>query len=486
LASSGLLVGRVNSRVLVTSSSPGLLVAHDAPLGSPRRAKLLALVLALAAAAPLYTLWVAHAQPGAASLVVVGRVDGVIDGATCDYVKSLLSYAAERGAALAVLELNTPGGSLDSALCIIDSIQKSSIPVAGYVVERWAVSAGTLILMCAHYAAMQPGTIIGAAQPVALTPSGGYVPINESKILNPIYKKMEACMKLHGRNATVARLFVYKNLVLTPDEALKKHVIEAVAVNLQDLLAAINGSTVRLGMASVRVVLHNPTVELYEMSLGQRVLHSLSDPLVSSILSSLGILLLIAALAAGAHHLVVVAIALILLSFLGLGMASSLAAAALLVFGLILLLIELFVTPGFGAIGFTGIALIILGVIIGFSGKPAYIAGESLAFAQKILLAVVTPLAGLMGLIVYKAAKAWRRKPAYQPTPEGKVGRAIDPINPGALGFVIVDGEYWQAKNIDSEPIKPNDKVTVVGKDGAILLVRKYKGEGPEGERAAS
>ncbi len=438
---------------------------------------LLAVFLALALHALLLASLGVAAAPAAdtRSIVVVGRVDGVIDSATCDYVKQLLSYAASEGASLVVLELNTPGGGLEAALCITDAISSSQIPVVGYVVERWAVSAGTLILMCTHYAAMQPGTIIGAAQPVALSPTGSYVPINESKILNPIYKKIEACMKLRGRNATVAKLFVYKNLVLTADEALRMHVIEAVAPNIYALLEKVNNTVFTLdGGVKLRVVLTNPELEYYGMSLGQRILHVLSDPLISSILSSIGILLLIVSLASGAHHLIVVAIALLLLSFIGLGMATTLAAAALLVFGLILLFVELFVTPGFGVIGFTGIALLVLGFLVGFTSRPAYIAGESLAVAQRVLLAVVTPLAALMGVIVYKAARAWRQKPVYKPTPEGKTGRAIDRIEPNGMGFVMVEGEYWQARNVGSETINPNDKIIVVGKDGAVLLVRKY------------
>jgi membrane-bound ClpP family serine protease len=66
---------------------------------------------------------------------------------------------------LAMVELNTPGGSLDATLRITSLLRKSSVPVVGFVVERWAMSAGTIILMCTHYAAMEPGTVIGAVQP---------------------------------------------------------------------------------------------------------------------------------------------------------------------------------------------------------------------------------------------------------------------------------------------------------------------------------
>ncbi|ABM79993.1 NfeD family protein [Hyperthermus butylicus] len=418
----------------------------------------------------------------AGDLVVVAEVYGVIDSAMCNYVNDAITYAHESHAKLLVILLNTPGGSLDAALCITEAISKSPVPVAGFVVERWAVSAGTMILMCSHYAAMQPGTIIGAVQPVALTPTGTYQPINESKMLNPVYKKIEACMRLYNRNITVAKRFVYENLVLTAEEAVKIHVVEAVAVNIHDLLAKINGSKVNMVSGQTEIVLHDPVVEYYSMPLGQRILHYLSDPLVSSIFSSIGILLLIVALASGTLQLAVVAIALLLLSFIGFGLAASLAAAALILFGLILIGVELFVTPGFGIIGFTGIALTLLGVLIGFTGKPTYIAGESLRVAQRILIAVIVPLSGLMGIVVYKAARAWRRKPVYMPLPVGKQGRAIDEMPPGGTGFVMVEGEYWQARNVGRRIIRRDEKVRVVGKDGVTLLVVPYEEGGTTGK----
>jgi len=409
--------------------------------------------------------------------IIVGRVEGVIDASTADYVASLLNMAAKEGSPLVVLELNTPGGSLDAALRIATLLRRSPTPVVGYVVDHWAMSAGTLILMCSHVAAMQPGTLIGAVQPVIVSPEGGFRTVNESKVLNSVYKEIELCMNMHGRNATLARLFVYKNLVLTASEAVKLHAVDFVADSIYTLLAKVNGSTVKTVYGERKIVLPEGYVAEYvPMPPGLRFAHILSDPLVSSFLTSIAMLIILLALASGHPHLAALGIGLMLLGLLGLGSSVSLVAIALLVIGFIMLLVELLFIPGFGAVGFTGIALIIIGLVVAFSARPLYIAGESLRAALYALLAVVTPLAGLMGVAVYKAVKIWRKPLVYQPTPVGKQGHALDDIPPGGTGFVMVEGEYWEARNVSNEPVRKGDKVVVVGKDGAVLLVSTLSG----------
>jgi membrane-bound serine protease (ClpP class) len=418
----------------------------------------------------------ARSQSGS-SIIVVGRIDGVIDASVADYVESLIDYAVETGSPLVVLEMNTPGGSLDAALRIATLLRRSPVPVTGYVVEHWAMSAGTLVLMCSHVAAMQPGTLIGAVQPVAVTPEGGFRPVNESKILNPVYKEIELCMRMHGRNASLAKRFVYNNLVLAADEALKLHAVDVVAANVYELVRRINGTTVRTVVGEERIIVPPGYQLVYRpMPAGLQLAHLLSDPLVSSLLTSIAMLIILLALASGHPHLAALGIGLMLLGLLGLGSSASLVAVALLIIGFIMLLVELLFIPGFGAVGFTGALLIVVGALVAFSGRPVYIAGESLRTALYVLLAVVMPLAGFMAIAVYKVLTVWKKPPVYQPSPVGKHGVAVDDIAPGATGFVMVEGEYWEARNVGREAIRKGDKVVVRGKDGAVLLVEKHSG----------
>lgn len=406
------------------------------------------------------------------SIVVVAPVKGVIDGSIRDYVVRALEYAEKMHASAVVLELNTPGGSLDAALDIVEMLERSPTPVIGFARGRWAVSAGTMILMCTSYAAMEPGTVIGAVQPVELTSSGEYRPVNESKVLNPVYKKIEACMRLHGRNTSLAREFVYHNLVLDAEEAVRLHAVEAVARSLWELLEKANNTVVETIYGPVRLTLIEPRIVYYGMPPGLRLAHILSDPLVSSLLTTMAVLVIIAAIASGHPLAIAAGIALMLLGLFGLGLSASVLAAALMLVGAIMLIAELALIPGFGVVGITGILLLLIGGFIMFAGKPIYIAGESLHSTLYTLLAATVPIAGLTLVVVYKAARAWRLKPIYQPSPVGKRGKALDDIPPGGTGFVLVEGEYWQARNTGDKPIRRGDMVLVVGKEGAILLVR--------------
>jgi membrane-bound serine protease (ClpP class) len=183
-------------------------------------------------------------------------------------------------------------------------------------------------------------------------------------------------------------------------------------------------------------------------------------------------LVILAALVSGHPLLIVVGIALMLIGLFGFGLSASLVSAALFLVGAILLVIELTLIPGFGVVGLTGIALMLTSAFIMFTGKPVYLAGESMKAAFYTLMAVLLPLAGLTTVIIYKAAKVWRQKPVYTPSLAGKKGRALDDIPPGGTGFVMVEGEYWRARNVGDKEIRRDDAVLVVGKEGATLLVR--------------
>ncbi len=407
------------------------------------------------------------------SLIVLGQVEGIVSGAAVDYVRSLIDYGLARNADIIIIKINTPGGSLESTLEIIEYMRNSPIPIAVFVVDRWAVSAGTMILVCSDVAAMEPGTIIGAVQPVEMAGEGFRV-INESKILNPIYKQMEACLKIHGRNYSIARDFVYKNVVLLADEAKELGVIDVVANSVHELISKINNTFIER-LSKKLIIDKQYVIETYTMPLGLRLAQLLSDPIIGSLLSSIAILLILLGLASGHPSMLVPGIALLILSLFGLGFSASIVAIGLLLVGIMLIIIEIALIPGFGVVGLTGILLSFLGFIIAFSGKEMFISQEVIEAAFKTVLAVFIPLALFMGIIVYKAAKAWRARPTYTPEIIGKTGKAIDEIRPGEQGFVLVEGEYWLAKNIGRTTIHAGDSIRVLDKKGTLLLVERVE-----------
>ncbi len=428
------------------------------------------LVVLLALAGPM--LGLAGAKAG--GVVVVAHVTGVVDSATADYVVSAIREA-ERAGGVLVLVLDTPGGSLDAALEITEALKSSRVPVIGYVKGSWAVSAGTLILECCHVAAMAPGTVIGAMQPVAYNPaSGGFTPVKESKVLNPIYKSVEACMRLHNRNTSLARSFVYENLVLDASEALEKGAIDLVASSLDELLRKVDGRTVVVHGVSVELDTWPARIVDYPMPLRLKVAHALADPLITSLLASLASLIILASILSGHLQLAVVGVALLLVALLGMGYSVNIVALAMLVVGIILLLVEILVIPGFGVVGATGIALIALGILLLPYPHPVSISPEYLSRVLVIVVAATAPLAVLVGIIVYKVMQTWKRKPFYTPEVVGKTGYVVETVSEDKVGFIRVEGELWQARSKRGK-LEPGAKVRVVGKEDTVLIVEPYE-----------
>ena len=176
-------------------------------------------------------------------IVTTLTIDETISSSTLDAFKDALTYSNDVGAQALIVKMNTPGGSVDAMLEIIEIIDNSEIPIVVYVYPKGARawSAGTFILIASHIAAMAPNTVIGSAQPVSFSPFGGAEPVNESKIINALLEVIETHAESRGRNVTVARHFVLENLNLNDKEALEQGVIDVRAEDLQDLLNKING-----------------------------------------------------------------------------------------------------------------------------------------------------------------------------------------------------------------------------------------------------
>ncbi|MCS7107260.1 MAG: nodulation protein NfeD [Acidilobaceae archaeon] len=406
--------------------------------------------------------------------VLVIKVEGVINEWTKQYVTRAIGEAEKRNVPL-IIELNTPGGLADAATDIVVAISRSRVPVIGFVVDKWAESAGTLILMSTHVAAMQPGTIIGSLQPVSYDPATGrYSPVNESKILNPIIKSLCEHGGTKGRNLTAMVRFVLFNDNYGANEALQKGVIDVVATTREELIRKLNGLTIAVFTGErVRLELEG-SYEFLDLTLSERTLSILSDPLISGLLLSVGILALVFSIASVNIPGMALGALLIIVGLLGSGLNPNVASLALIGLGAILIFIELN-TPGFGIIGGLGIIMIALGIVIlpavpgveGFTASAEYL-NRLLLYLYAIGLA-----AGVFTAFVsYKILKARSAKP-YLWRLEGARGDAIDDISPGKPGFVIVEGEYWKA--ISDEEIKKGEEVEVVQKVGASLKVRKVR-----------
>ena len=404
------------------------------------------------------------------------EVTGMIDYAMVDYVRQAIAQAEADNSVLVIM-LNTPGGYLDAALEIVAAINDARVPVVGYVVDKWAESAGTLILVSTDIAAMQPGTIIGSMQPVAYDPAtGAYQPINESKIINPIIQVLCEHGASKGRNATALVRFVLFNDNYGSREALQYGVIDYVATDLEDLISQINGDIVKLPSGdTVRIELDG---SYYRIPPSPRVviLHTLSDPVLAGVLLSLGMLIVLFSMASGHYAGAAVGALLLILGMAGSGFNPNTASLLLIALGALLVVVEIY-TPGFGIIGGTGIVMLVLGIALlplgggGFAISPAY--------ADQIAT-IIYAIGGFFGVvtafIIYKIIQVRRRKPILWSI-EGAEGVAIDDLSTEKPGFVIVEGEYWKA--VPREGTIPRGaRVRVVEKRGPVLVVEEVR-EGP-------
>jgi membrane-bound serine protease (ClpP class) len=428
---------------------------------------LLLVLVAVTLSAPLLSPAAAQ-QPE----VLVVRLEGTITTMSVELVNEALAYAEARNQPV-VLTLDTPGGNLDATQKIIAAIERAEVPIIGYVYPPGATawSAGTYILLSTHIAAMAPHTIIGSAQPVAFSPFGGSQPINDTKVLNALEAYMAERARAHGRNETAARLFVTENLNLGAEEAMEMGVVEVVAPALEDLLAEIDGFSVET--VKGEYVLRSRGAELvrWTPSPGLLVFKILSEPMLAFIFFTVGMYALIFGLTSPGAGGEVIGAVLLVLGLIGLGITGiNVGALILMVLGAALLLAELF-TPGFGIVGGSGFACMLLGAVLLFPSQWS-VSPEWLNLLYAALISAPLAIGVFFIFAAYKVLKARRMKPAMGII-VGEEGEALEEVTPEKVGFIRYKGEYWKAKS--AVPIKPGEKVEIIGKEGPLLVVKPKK-----------
>lgn len=400
----------------------------------------------------------------------------MIDAGIAECIVNAINYA-ELSRYAVLIELETYGGYLDAAFTIGDRIASSKVPVIVYVSGGKAFSAGTLISLPAHFIFLSPIASIGAMQPVAIDPlTGQYVPINESKILNPIIEKATFYAKLRNRNTTAVKMFVTKNFVLTADDAVRNGVADAVTKDLHEVLDFSGGKNVSIDGVTY-ILSRNLRVEEYSCDIRSRFLSILSNTILSSILTTIGIMATIFSIASGRLEALPLALVFLALGLVGSGFSPNFISLFLILLGAGLLSIELFLTPGFGILGISGIVMLATGFALLPGGGSTYIAPGAtfLAISRYIAIGIGVGLGLFTGFVLYKVIQAKKRRVTlFEIT--GKLGRSIDRIPAGGEGFVIVEGELWRAYS--DEEIPPNTQIFVVDRRDSLLIVKKYVGSG--------
>ena len=406
-------------------------------------------------------------------------IDGSINPASADFILSALERSEADGAAALLIELDTPGGLVASTQDIVQGILNAGIPTIVYVTPRgaWAASAGTMITIAANVAAMTPGSSIGAAHPVAITGggggqegedgSGGKDPSME-KAANLIASYVESIAKHRNRNVEWAAEAVRNSVAVDAEEALKLNVIDFIANNRTELLAAIEGFEVEVDGQLQTLELAGAKVVPIEMSLMQSIFNFLADPNVAVILMLAGLLGLyiefnnpglILPGVTGAVCLVLTGFALQILPFDWIGFV-------LILSGLGLLIAEVFVSS-FGLLFAAGVVCFLLGGSMMFE-KPD-VSDLNVDF-WSVLLPSVLGLSIFSGAVVFAVGRTiWGRQTAGIDEMIGMKGEATTALGPE--GKVFIRGEFWNAQA--EEAIDEGERVEVTRVDGLVIHVRK-------------
>lgn len=405
-------------------------------------------------------------------IVHVLKVATVISPVSAEFITKSIKRAEEEGAHCLIIELDTPGGLLESTKQITKSFFAANIPIIVYVSPQGsgATSAGVFITYAAHIAAMAPSTTIGAAHPVTIQGGADTSSVMNDKVTNYAVSTIKAAAEKRGRNAEWAEKAVRESVSVTENEALELNVVNFIAPSVDSLLVQVNGMTVEVASGEYTLNTENAAIDYREMNFRYRILEKISNPNVAYILLMIGIWGIFFELSnPGAIFPGVVGALFLILGFFALQtLPVNYAGLLLILLAIILFILEVKITS-FGLLTIGGIIAMILGSLMLIEQPPDNFQ-PVISISLSLILAFVAITAAFFIFAFSMAFKAHLSK--VTTGAEGIIGEegiAQTKISPE--GTVNVHGEIWKATS--DQQIRKGERIRVVSVSGLKLKVEK-------------
>ena len=408
-------------------------------------------------------------QPIVAKLVLDDTIQPVSQGT----LQRAVQTANTSGAATLLIELNTPGGMLESTRAMVGAILSSRVPVIVYVAPAGARagSAGFFLLESADVAAMAPGTNAGAAHPVL--EFGKPDETMNQKILNDAEAFLRSFVTRRSRNAEAAQAAVQSSHAYTAEEALSEHLIDLIAPNEEQLFGMLDGRQItRIDGSKITLHLAGARVEQIKPTLRETMLGWLVDPNIALLLLVAGALLIY--LEFNTPGTIVrgsLGTLMVLLAIFGLNLLPIRYTAVLLLVAALVLMVLEAKFGGHGALAIAGLVCLAFGTLT-LVAAPV----PEMGVSPLVAIAVSAAFGGITVLLVRLAVRARRMKARLGADAlVGKLASAMEALAPE--GHVLVEGEIWRA--VASQPIAAGAHLRVVGHQDYLLQVEPLDVSGP-------
>ena len=408
-----------------------------------------------------------------APLVIVLTADDAVGPPMVEYVKRGLTWAGKQGAELVILQLNTPGGSIESMTEMVELLRNSPIPVVVYVAPKGAMagSAGTVVVLAGHAAAMAPDTAIGAASPVGSQGEDLGETI-QAKVKNILKAQVRSLAQERGpRAVALAEQTIENAAAASADEALDAGMVDFIAVDIPDLLRQLDGFKVKINSTEQILVTRDANVQTVSESFIEKLLAILTNSAIVFLLITIGVqAILIEISTPGGWVAGFIGVVCLSLAAYGLGVLPvNWFGAVFLILAFVLFILDI-KAPTHGALTAAGTVSLIVGALVMFNSPnvPSF---------QRVPVPLVIGASlstGIIFFIIMLIGVRAQKRPVSMGTESlvGRLGTARSSLAPH--GQVQLGGELWTAELAEGEnAISGGDRVQVVSVDGLRLRVRK-------------